>query len=205
MLSSDFVEATFKRLLPPEARVVAVAIADAPGDWPLPPELAKAKTVRQREFIAGRWCAARTLALLGVPGEVGRRDDRGPSWPIGVVGAITHTREVACAAAANGLTGLGIDLEPGLSAQALQDLRGGTIDDAEWALLGEDLALAAALFSAKESIFKCEYPRTGRWLEFTDAKLTARDAERLTLRLSTGELSVRFAIEQGHAFTAIAR
>ena len=204
MLTSDSVEAIFKRLLPAEARVVAVAITEAPADWPLPLELRKAKTSRQREFIAGRWCASRTLALLGVTGEVGRRDDRSPTWPLTIAGAITHTRELACAAAMRG-DGLGIDLEPVLTGDALKDLRASTIDDGEWRVLGEDIALATALFSAKESIFKCEYPRTGTWLEFTDAKLVARDAEGLTLRLKAGELRVRYAVEQGHAFTAVAR
>lgn len=204
VLTSDPVETTFKRLIPADARVVAVAIPEAPADWPLPLELRKAKTSRQREFIAGRWCASRVLALLGVTGEVGRRDDRAPTWPIGVAGAISHTRELAVAAGWRG-EGLGIDLEPMLTPDALNDLRASTIDDDEWRVLGEELGLATALFSAKESIFKCEYPRTGTWLEFTDAKLVARDAEALTLRLKTGDLRVRYALEEGHAFTAVAR
>ncbi len=203
-MTSDDVEAEFKRLLPPEARVVAIAVADAPADWPIPPELRKAKAVRQREFIAGRWCAARVLSLLGVTGEVGRRDDRAPSWPIGVAGAITHTGELA-AAAGGRFEGVGIDLEPLLSADALRDLRSSAIDDAEWRVLGEDAALATALFSAKETLFKCEHPRNGVWLEFTDARLVARDAETLTLRVAEEELRVRYSLLQGHAFTALTR
>lgn len=202
-MTSDDVEAVFKQLLPREARVVAVAVGDAPADWPLPAELARAKTSRQREFIAGRWCASRVLALLGVTGSVGRRDDRSPTWPIGVAGSISHTRELAVAAGGR-LDALGIDLEPMLSADALRDLRSDAIDDGEWAVLGEDPALAAALFSAKETIFKHQHPRTGAWLEFTDAKLTARDGQVLTLRLKSGELKVPYALAHGHAFTALA-
>lgn len=203
-MTSDDAENVFKRLLPAGARVVAVAVADAPADWPVPPELKKAKASRLREFIAGRWCAARVLALLGVTGEVGRRDDRAPSWPIGVAGAITHTRDLA-AAAAGRVEGLGIDVEPLLSAEALADLRVAAIDGSEWQAAGQDAVIATAVFSAKETIFKAEYPRTGVWLDFTDAKLVRRDAAQLVFRVQGArELAVAYAVEHGHAFTALA-
>ncbi len=201
-MTSDDAEAVFQRLLPAGAKVVAVAVADAPADWPVPPELRKAKTARLREFIAGRWCAARVLAQLGVTGEVGRRDDRAPSWPLGVAGAITHTRELA-AAAAGRLDALGIDLEPLLSPEALADVRVTAIDDAEWRVLGEDLAVATAVFSAKETIFKHEFPRNGVWLDFTDAKLRSREPERLVFDVKGASLSVRYAVAHGHAFSAL--
>ncbi|MBL8949219.1 MAG: 4'-phosphopantetheinyl transferase superfamily protein [Myxococcaceae bacterium] len=202
-MTSDEAEAVFKRVLPAEARAVAVSLADAPSEWPLPPELKKAKASRVREFIAGRWCAARVLALLGVTGEVGRRDDRAPSWPMGIAGAITHTKALA-AAAAGRLDGLGIDVEPVLSNEALADLRVTAIDDDEWRVLGEDLAIATAVFSAKETLFKCEYPRKGVWLDFTDAKLVSRDEGQLVFRVLGAERAVRYALEHGHAFTALA-
>ena len=53
---------------------------------------------RKREFRAGRLCARNALRLLGaecvpiIPSE-----QRGPTWPEGVIGSISHTREY-CAA-----------------------------------------------------------------------------------------------------------
>jgi 4'-phosphopantetheinyl transferase EntD len=202
---AEEIESIFRNLLPPEARVVAVAVADAPADWPVPSELQKARTSRQREFIAGRWCAARVLSLLGVVGTIGRRDDRAPQWPLGVIGSISHTPKIAVAAGARAtLTGLGIDVEPLVSAEALRELRSSAIDDEEWRLLGADPALATVLFSAKETLFKCENPRTGVWLEFHEATLVAKDAEALTLRFAAGERRVRYVLAYGHAFTALA-
>jgi enterobactin synthetase component D len=202
VLTADEVEAVFRSLLPPEARVVATLVADAPQDWSLPVELAKARVTRQREFIAGRWCAVRALAHLGVMEPVGRRADRAPVWPIGVTGSISHTRELAAAAVAR-VSGLGVDFEPLLSPDALADLRASAISDEEWQLLGRDAALATALFSAKETIFKSEHPRTGVWLEFTDARLTSVSPEALTLALPSSVVSVRYALAHGHAFTAL--
>lgn len=204
MPTSDDVEAVFKRLLPEGTRVVAAAVADAPNDWPLPLELKKARVARQREFIAGRWCAQRALTMLGATGEIGRAASRAATWPVGVTGSISHTRELAVAAVTR-LTAVGIDLEPKLSDDALRDLRASAIDDAEWQVLGQSTERAAALFSAKEAIFKCEHPRTGVFLEFTDAKLRAVSAESMTFVLSSGELSVRYALEHGNAFTAVWR
>jgi 4'-phosphopantetheinyl transferase EntD len=35
----------------------------------------------------------------------------------------------------------------------------------------EQVAMACALFSAKESYFKCQFPLTRRWLEYQDVEL----------------------------------
>ncbi|MBK7862459.1 MAG: 4'-phosphopantetheinyl transferase superfamily protein [Archangiaceae bacterium] len=204
-LETETVEAVFRSLLPPEAKVVALAIADAPADWSVPPEVARARGSRVREFIAGRYCATRVVALLGLTGAIGRTPNRAPTWPMGMVGSISHSGELAVAAGGR-FAGLGIDLEPALSAEALKDLRASTIDDAEWRIAGEDPAVAGAVFSAKESIFKCENPRTGEWLEFTDAKLVARDAGTLSFAMKGGEtVQVRYALAHQHAFTALVR
>jgi enterobactin synthetase component D len=194
-------QTTFARLLPQGAAVVAVDIAAA--DVVEGPELAGAVPQRRREFAAGRLCAARALRQLGASGPVGRDEKtREPLWPEGVAGSISHTRALAAAAVTRGPM-LGIDLEPQLSAGALRDVRTSAISDAEWALLGADPALATALFSAKESLFKCLWPSTRVFLDFPDAQLIARDADVFTfeLRQSKQRHRVRYALAHGHAFT----
>jgi 4'-phosphopantetheinyl transferase EntD len=196
-------EAVFRSLLPDGAACAALRIAEAPGSGPLPAELQRAVESRQREFRAGRLCAAGCLAALGVEGTVGR-DERAPVWPTGVAGSITHTRTLAVAAVAR-VSALGIDCEPYLNDDALRDVRGQAIDDAEWALLGADAALATALFSAKESLFKQRWPLTRVFLDFPDAKLVSHDARALTLQVQGGEQQrVRYTLAHGHAFTVCA-
>src|SRR5258708_1959162 len=109
-------EQVFAALLPQGAAVVALPLT-APR--------------RPHEFERGRACAHRALERLGVPGPVGRNDEtRGPLWPPGVAGSITHTRALAVAAVMHGAA-LGIDLEPQLSAQALGDVRVSAVSAAE--------------------------------------------------------------------------
>lgn len=179
---------------------MALRIADAPTNVALPPDLQRAVDFRRREFLAGRACAARALEALGVKGEVGR-DERAPLWPPGVGGSITHTRTLAVAAVAR-VGSLGIDCEPYLNDEALKDVRGSAFDEGEWALLGADAALATALFSAKESLFKQRWPLTRVFLDFSDARLVSRDANVLTLAVQGREQQrVRYALAHGHAFT----
>ena len=61
------------------------------------------------------------------------------------------------------------------------------------------------MFSAKESLFKCEYPRDGVWLDFSDARLTRCDGATLGFAVKGSTLEVRYAVAHGHAFTALAR
>lgn len=180
-------EQVFAALLPAEAAVVALAL-NAPG--------------RAHEFETGRACAQRALEQLGVKGTVGRDDEtREPLWPDGVTGSITHTRALAVAAVMRG-PALGIDLEPQLSADALSDVRASAISDAEWKLLGEDPALATALFSAKEALFKFLWPQKRVFVDFPEAVLVARAAGRLTLEALGARHPVRYALAHAHAFTA---
>src|SRR4030081_3796126 len=62
--------------------------------WRLPQALRHATQKRQREFLAGRWCAEKALQCLGAGStHVAMAKDRAPIWPAGVVGSITHTAD----------------------------------------------------------------------------------------------------------------
>src|ERR1700720_1454604 len=80
----------------------------------LPQSLRHATQKRQREFLAGRWCAKQALQCLGAGStHVAIAEDRAPIWPGGVVGSITHTGDFAAAAVAwaADVAALGIDSE----------------------------------------------------------------------------------------------
>ncbi|MGI9147809.1 MAG: 4'-phosphopantetheinyl transferase family protein, partial [Chloroflexota bacterium] len=131
---------------------------------------------RRRFFFAlGRAAARDALAELGVAAVAIRRGSAGePVWPDGIVGAITHTGDLAVAIAGwrSDYAGLGVDLEqlsPGLSARAARLV----CTPLEMAWVGEAGASSRAtlLFSAKEAVFKALYPIERIWLGFGDAEL----------------------------------
>ncbi|MEV1329102.1 4'-phosphopantetheinyl transferase superfamily protein [Micromonospora costi] len=163
-------------LLPPE---VSVAVA-GPDDWTgqlLAEELAclseRAVEGRRRDFTAGRVCARRAMAALGLPpAAVPSAADRAPVWPAGVVGTITHTRGYCAAAAArrDEVRSVGMD------AEQHRELNPGVRrliclpeEDDRMARLPAGVSWPAVLFSVKETVYKVWHPVVGTWLDFADA------------------------------------
>jgi 4'-phosphopantetheinyl transferase EntD len=144
-------------------------------------ELARAVGKRQREFRAGRHCARRALAQLGfAPSPILRRADRCPVWPEGSVGSIAHTGRgkdaVAVAAVARSLDrrSLGIDVEQ--NTELKPELYDRVLTSSEQAFLTEQAELAPGVlaklsFSAKEAYYKCQYPLTRQFLDFTEVEI----------------------------------
>jgi len=204
--------AVLARLLPPFVRSAATPRAGAPV--PAHAEeraaVAGAGPERRQDFFAGRWCAHQALAALGAdagPVSVGAR--REPLWPAGVAGSITHAQGWAAAgvAWASEVWGLGIDLE------ALEP----PLDSAVERLVLTDVerrrqAPAKIVFSAKECVFKCLFPRTrwllepadvavdldvagGRFVAVVDGRFTGADA--------SDRLHGRFAVAHGFILTTV--
>jgi 4'-phosphopantetheinyl transferase EntD len=101
---------------------------------------------------------------------------REPLWPPGFTGSITHTGDYCAAAVCRtaDILSLGLDAE-----------RIGAVERSVWRAVfcpteiswleslpvhAQD-AMACAAFSGKEAYFKCQFPLTRRWLEFTDVQL----------------------------------
>jgi 4'-phosphopantetheinyl transferase EntD len=170
-----------KSLLGPDVELEVGAVEGVPSRGLLPAEVAAvagAVPSRQAEFLTGRALARTALARLGVHGyPLLPGDDRAPRWPAGIVGSITHTRDTCAVAVARSqsVRALGIDAEP---REPLEESVWPTVcTDAERRALAlipssERGLRARLLFSAKEAVFKCVYPATGHFLEFTDAELT---------------------------------
>ncbi len=150
---------------------------DAPALWPeeeacLGPNAA----LRRRFFFAlGRAAARDALAELGIAPVALRRGPAGePVWPGGIVGAISHSGDLAVAIVGrqSDYLGLGLDVEqlsPGLSARAARLV----CTPSEMAWVGDAGASSRGtiLFSAKEAVFKALFPIERVWLGFGDAEL----------------------------------
>ncbi|MFI7647380.1 4'-phosphopantetheinyl transferase [Micromonospora sp. NPDC049460] len=183
-------------LLPPS---VAVAVA-GPADWTgelLPAERAclsdRAVESRRRDFTAGRVCARRAMAALGVPPvPVPAAADRSPVWPAGVVGAITHTRDYCAAVAARGAEVRSV----GIDAERHKELNSGVRrliclpeEEDRFARLPAGTSWPAVVFSAKETIYKVWHPVVGTWLDFHDALVELDpDAGTFTARITPARI-----------------
>jgi 4'-phosphopantetheinyl transferase EntD len=126
------------------------------------------------DFTAGRACARRALAELGISDfSLLSARDRAPIWPAGIVGSITHTKGFRASVVApdRDLSSLGIDCE---GADAVdQELWSRICAPPELERLSQlDAATAqhqaSLIFAAKEAFYKCQYPLTREWVGFED-------------------------------------
>ncbi|MDM4722394.1 4'-phosphopantetheinyl transferase superfamily protein [Micromonospora sp. WMMA1363] len=211
-------------LLPPAVAVAVAGTADWTGEL-LPAELAclgeRAVESRRRDFTAGRVCARRALAALGVPPvAVPSATDRAPVWPAGIVGAITHTRGYCAAAAARSgeIRAVGLDAEQHKElAPGVRRLICLPAEEAILAQLPAGTSWPAVIFSAKETVYKIWHPLVGTWLDFHDAHLELDpEAGTFTARIAPARVAAapiadpptvihgRFAVEPALIRTAAA-
>lgn len=164
------------------------------------PYVARAVEKRQREFASGRACARMAMAKLGFPPcAIPSGPRREPLWPDGVVGSVTHTAGFCAAAVATraAYAGLGIDAEPDGPLSEAVSARVCHAEElgAARALELDAATLAHVVFSAKESVYKCQFPASGTYLGFHDVRLELEEATfRAVLAVPVGPY------EQGHVF-----
>lgn len=164
----------------------------APVEELLPAEadlIGRAAPQRLLEFKAGRHCARRALARIGVEGPVLRALDRSPIWPEGTVGSIAHTRAGtrgfcgAVVARSSTVEALGLDVEFEAPLEEKLWKRVLRARELEWitSLPSEEQGVFAMLvFSAKESVYKCQHGLSRKFLEFADVEIDQPDGERFT-------------------------
>ena len=151
---------------------------------------------RCADFTAGRLCARRALAELGIVDfPLAINPDRSPRWPPGIVGSISHTGGYGCAVAAHAadVGGIGVDAE--IVGRVTPELDRLIFTSREAAFLAtlsdaERARAATIIFSAKEAFYKCQFPLTRRWLDFREASL-----ELTTSDLRSGTFVVDTAYE----------
>jgi 4'-phosphopantetheinyl transferase EntD len=122
---------------------------------------------RHAEFRAGRRLAAAGLREVGADAFEVAVGARGmPIWPAGFTGSISHCAGMCVAAVAPiaAVASLGLDVESATVDEGLRNL----------VCRPEERKSSTPLnwiFSAKEAVFKCQYPITGLDAEFTDAAI----------------------------------
>lgn len=169
--------AALRHILPPHAQVGGGLIGLL--QRPLPAQerttLLRARGGRIADFTAGRSAARDAFGELGLFNVVLPRGKRGPPiWPEGYTGSISHANGWALAVCAplTACATLGIDIEAlttdlDLAMIATQAERAQEIDH-----------LAARIFSAKEAVYKAQFPLTGRMLDFPDVEITFHGSRR---------------------------
>ena len=156
--------AALRGLLPAGA---AVAATDPQADHALlPGETIHAVPHRLREYAAGRTALRAAMADLGLPlVAIPMNPDRSPALPAGLAASISHTAQACLAAAMTGRRGLGIDIEPdealppGIRDTILTQAERGTPD-------------ARVIFSAKEALYKAQYPVSNTLFGFDAIAIT---------------------------------
>lgn len=131
---------------------------------------------RREEFAAGRTCARKALAMLGVPSVPLLQGERHePLWPNGIVGSITHCHHYCAAAVARveNCQSIGIDAElneplaPGVLSMIAGEREQAWISQA----VESGICWDRLLFSMKESVYKAWYPLERCWLGFEEAEI----------------------------------
>jgi len=171
---------------------------------------------RRNTFSSGRAAARTALAQAGMPsGALPQNDDGSVLWPDGVIGSVTHTDDWAIAAVAmpalSEAACLGVDLE------RIQPLKAGVlkliatdVERSELAEVPDKHWLAVALFSMKESVYKCLRPAFGQFIEFHDVEILNLASGRPSLRFLSPSLGnhcqaehveLRMAVTPEHVFT----
>ena len=187
----------------------------------LPEEIAfisGAGAKRRAEFTAGRLLVRSLFEAFGRVGlPLVNGEDRAPLWPPGLVGSISHTRGycgVVLAPAAV-IWGIGLDVEQAADLKPGLEERICTHAERSWLASrpsGERGRLSKLLFSAKESVYKCQYPLSRRFLSFQDVQLDV-DLERGSFvafvpgllehdRIPGGMISGRFGFQADLVLTA---
>jgi len=130
---------------------------------------------RLNDFKASRYCAKISLKQLGIEQFAVLINPNGsPSWPDGVIGSISHTRNLCVAAVMkiNGIKSIGIDVETAKPIDLeILDLICSNKEIKRLKKQGDPMVLGKVMFSIKESIFKCFHPAFGEWLNFKDVDL----------------------------------
>jgi 4'-phosphopantetheinyl transferase EntD len=212
MIDTLFPEAVVTVRAPTHANVADLYPAEAAC-------IERAIAKRRLQFTQGRLSARQALAQFGIEDfPLLNGPDRAPIWPRGIVGSISHCEGYCAVAVASceDVSGVGFDVE------CLRPLKSGVVrrisTPAEIQALAELPGLdsrhrAAVVFSAKESVYKCYYPLTRTFLEYSDMEIQFHAKEgRFEARLTRAErpsaaglrhFEGRFATSATHVFAGV--
>lgn len=148
---------------------------------PVPKGLMHASPRRRAEYTAGRYCVRAAMSRFqdaaGQSFPVPGLSSDAPCWPDGLVGSLSHARGQATAivAPSDKVLSLGVDIEQIMSPELARDVEYDVCPTERNALptaIRERATHVTAIFSAKESLFKCLYPLVGQKFWFDAATVT---------------------------------
>jgi enterobactin synthetase component D len=183
---------------------------------PFPDSLNNAVVKRRAEFLAGRYCAMKTMRVNGVhTNEIKIGKHRNPLWPIPLIGSISHCSGLA-AAITNELPscyGLGIDIETIVETITMKNLSKQILTHEERTFIaGQPFAhddsdrniclLFTLIFSVKESFFKAVYPLAEEYFDFDTVSITNINWIAGTLQLLVNK-TLHQRIEKGMRVNAV--
>ncbi len=173
-----------------------------------------AAQTRIEQFTAGRVCSRIALGRLGVAATtpILRGEDRAPIWPPGFIGSISHT-DTWCAAAVartEDIRALGIDLESSTPLKEALLKRVCTPKERDWLHeLPAPGVTGKIVFSAKEAVYKCQYPLSNQFLGFHAVEVElGDDSFEAVFQQEAGGfkpgdvISGRYLVEEGLVATA---
>ncbi len=209
-----------KELLGPGIAVAACdPREDLGGLWPQEQEAVRdAVTARKLEYKAGRFAARQAMEDLGIGrAPIPSGPDRGPVWPQGLTGSISHcaTACVAGVARTRDVLSLGIDVEAAVPLDADLVEIVCTPAERDWLARqkpGTARVLAKLIFSAKECTYKAQFPLSRQIFDFhgltLDIDLQSRRFSALFCQnvapFANGHrLGGRFAIAKGLIVTTL--
>jgi len=209
-------QALFRRLLGPEVETEEVDPHTVQGGLLKSEEalVEGAAQTRIEQFSAGRVCSRIALGRLGVAATTPllRGEDRAPIWPPGFIGSISHT-DTWCAAAVartDDIRSLGIDLESSTPLKEALLKRVCTPKERDWLHeLPAPGVTGKILFSAKEAVYKCQYPLSNQFLGFHAVEIElGEDSFQAVFQQEAGGfkpgdvISGRYLVEEGLVATA---
>lgn len=147
---------------------------------------------RLNEFRAGRRCARKALGVFMVTAEDTLLPKLGNglvSWPDGYLGSISHSKGLCAAVVAQTedvrCVGLDIERTDRLSEAATERV----VHEDERSYIKTDSRMSSLLFSAKEAVFKAQYPCWHVPLNFHD----------MVMEISTEENSISVGLNENIA------
>lgn len=159
---------------------------------------------RQREFATGRLNARRAMASIGEAAvAIPSGADRAPVWPSHLCGSISHTDHACLALVArrSHIRSLGIDME---TDRDMDDnlwptiCTAGELEHLASIPMGDRGRWVTRYFSAKEAVYKWQYPLTGRMLDFQQVKLRWLNESHEVRFVATLDLSPALSVPMGH-------
>jgi len=150
---------------------------NAPLTHPISSIYPKFSRGRLNEFLAGRICAIKALdGLVKRPEILPIGKNKIPTWPNGITGSITHTKNKVSAVAlpSNLNLFLGLDLENIFIKKTAKELEWEILLESERRYLNLEnyCAIITLIYSAKEAVFKAFNSIAFRFLDFKEIELT---------------------------------